>query len=158
MRRKHWGWGTTEEPAPTAEAADGLAQHLGFGGELEQPAPLESISLAPPVLPRPPIPADDSLHARATCAHGASYGDVVRAFRGEVPRAPDWVLRPRSEDEVSRALEWCAEVGAVVIPRGGGTSVVGGVTPDREGVVVLDLGAFDALHEVDHVSRSARLG
>jgi alkyldihydroxyacetonephosphate synthase len=82
----------------------------------------------------------------------------VRAFRGEVGHAPDWVLRPASEDELSAALEWCAEVGAVAIPRGGGTSVVGGVTPDRSGAVVIDLSAFDALHEVDHHSGSARLG
>src|SRR4051812_18405404 len=155
--RKHWGWGATTEPAPNEEAAAGLREHLGFGGELETAAPLESIALPTPELPRPPIPATDDLRARVTCAHGASYGDVVRAFRGEIAHAPDWVLQPTTEDEVVEALEWAADVDGYVIPRGGGTSVVGGVTPDRPGTVVLDLSAFDA-YELDAVSRSARLG
>ncbi len=48
-----------------------------------------------------------------------------------------------------------------MIPYGGGTSVVGGVTPRRRlgynGVVSLDLGALDRVLEVDEVSRSARI-
>src|SRR4051794_30440817 len=152
--RKHWGWGATTEPVLDAAP---LRDHLGFGGEAEAPAPLESISLPAPALPRPPIPATDDHRARVTCAHGASYADVVRVFRGEIAHAPDWVLQPTSEDEIAAGLAWAGDQGAVVIPRGGGTSVVGGVTPDREGTVVLDLAAFDG-YELDAVSRAARLG
>src|SRR4051794_17221163 len=155
--RKHWGWGATTEPAPTADAAAGLREHLGFGGELEEAAALESIELAAPRLPRPPVPATDDHHARVTCAHGASYVDVVDVFRGKLGHAPEWVLQPTTEDEIATALEWAGDVDAYVIPRGGGTSVVGGVTPDRPGTVVLDLSAFDDV-ELDPVSRSARLG
>src|SRR3954449_12064545 len=155
--RKHWGWGATTEPALDAEAAAGLRSHVGFGGEVEEPAPLEAIQLPAPELPRPPVPASDDHRARVTCAHGASYADVVRAFRGQIERAPDWVLSPTTEDEVAAALQWAADVDAYVIPRGGGTSVVGGGTPDRPGTVVLDLGAFDG-YELDALSRSARLG
>src|SRR3954454_16741517 len=152
--RKHWGWGATTEPALDAAP---LRDHLGFGGAVEAPAPLESISLPAPALPRPPIPATYDHRARVTCAHGASYADVVLVFRGEIGPAPDWVLQPTSEDEIAAALAWAADQGAFVIPRGGGTSVVGGVTPDREGTVVLDLAAFDG-YELDAVSRAARLG
>src|SRR3954454_21052562 len=152
--RKHWGWGATTEPALDAAP---LRDHLGFGGAVEAPAPLESISLPAPALPRPPIPATYDHRARVTCAHGASYADVVLVFRGEIGPAPDWVLQPTSEDDVAAALAWAAEQGAHVIPRGGGTSVVGGVTPDRPGTVVLDLAAFDG-YELDAVSRAARLG
>src|SRR4051794_27873946 len=155
--RKHWGWGATTEPAPTADAAAGLREHLGFGGELEEAAALESIELAAPRLPRPPVPATDDHHARVTCAHGASYVDVVDVFRGKLGHAPEWVLQPTTEHEIATALEWAGDVDAYVIPRGGGTSVVGGVTPDRPGTVVLDLAAFDGC-ELDTVSRSARLG
>src|SRR3954447_10952071 len=152
--RKHWGWGATTEPAVDAAP---LRDHLGFGGEVEEPVPLESIELPPPQLPRPPVPATDDHRARVTCAHGASYVDVVRTFRGEIGHAPDWVLQPTTEDEIAAALEWAGDVDAYVIPRGGGTSVVGGVTPDRPGPVVLDLSAFDDV-ELAPVSRSARLG
>src|SRR3954453_6277173 len=120
--RTHWGWGATSED-------------FGLDGERREPVPLEAFSLPAPQLPRPPVPATDDLRARVTCAHGASYMDIVRAFRGEIGHAPDWVLQPRTEADVATALEWAARVGAVVIPRGGGTSVVGGVTPDREGTV-----------------------
>ena len=155
--RKHWGWGATSEAPPDAATAAGLCEHLGFGGELEEPAPLESIELPAPQLPRPPVPATDDHRARVTCAHGASYADVVNVFRGRIGHAPDWVLQPTTEDEIATALEWAGDVDAYVIPRGGGTSVVGGVTPDRPGTVVLDLAAFDGV-ELDEVSRSARLG
>src|SRR3954452_7875531 len=155
--RKHWGWGATTEPAPAADAAAGLREHLGFGGDLEEAAPLESIELPAPRLPRPPVPATDDHRARVTCAHGASYVDVVNVFRGKLGHAPEWVLQPTTEEEIATALEWAGDVDAYVIPRGGGTSVVGGVTPDRPGTVVLDLAAFDGC-ELDTVSRSARLG
>src|SRR3954466_14060197 len=153
--RKHWGWGATTEPLLDPAP---LRDHLGFGGELEEPAPLESIELPAPALPRPPVPATDDHRARVTCAHGASYVDVVNVFRGAIGHAPEWVLRPTTEAEIAPALEWAGDVDAYVIPRGGGTSVVGGVTPDRPGTVVLDLGAFDALHELDPVRSSAHLG
>src|SRR5919198_634497 len=52
--------------------------------------------------------------------------------------------------------------GSAADARRGGTSVVGGVearVPERfDGTVTLDLGALDALHEVDRVSRAARIG
>jgi alkyldihydroxyacetonephosphate synthase len=92
-RRKHWGWGREDEqpsPPEVREAAGGLAAHLGFGSPEPEVA-------APPALgaPRVAVPAglaeicvqDD--HARAVHAHGASYVDVVRAFRGRFPHAPD---------------------------------------------------------------------
>jgi alkyldihydroxyacetonephosphate synthase len=156
-RRKHWGWGYEDEPGPDPEAAAGLAAHLGFGsGELETPAP---VALPPPRVALPadlPLAADD--HARALHAHGASYGDVVRAFRGRFPHAPDAVARPGSEEELLRVLEWAADARLAVAPYGGGTSVVGGVDPVRgphEGAVSIDLGRMDRVLEVDEVSRAA---
>src|SRR6185436_8620920 len=58
-------------------------------------------------------------------------------------------------------LDWCADAGAVAIPYGGGSSVVGGVeAPPRDratAVVSLDLGRLDRVLEVDRVSRAARI-
>ena len=156
-RRKHWGWGYEDEPAPDPEAAAGLAAHLGFdSAELEAAAPVRLP--APRVVPPPglPVVADD--HARAVHAHGASYGDVVRAFRGRFPHAPDAVALPGSEDELARVLEWASDARLAVTPYGGGTSVVGGVDPVRgahEGAVSVDLSRLDRVLEVDEVSRAA---
>ena len=161
-RRKSWGWGYEDQQPSAAElreAAGGLAAHLGYGSaEIEAPAPPELAA------PRVQVPAglrgivaqDD--HARAVHAHGASYGDVVRAFRGVFPHAPDAVARPGSEAELERVLEWCADARLAVTPYGGGTSVVGGADPVRgphEGAVSVDLSRMDRVLEVDAVSRAA---
>ena len=75
---------------------------------------------------------------------------------------PDVVARPRDERDVEALLEWAAGANVAVIPYGGGTSVVGGVEPRIparfDGALSLDLGALDALLEVDEVSRAARIG
>jgi len=167
--RNHWGWGYAEEALSherVREAAGGLAQHLGFGDpEPERPVPLEAIELAPSRLPPPPaalaaICADDR-DERVRHAYGRAYRDVVRAFRGRIDHAPDLVARPRDEAEIERVLEWAADVGAAVIPFGGGTSVVGGVearVPERfAGVVTLSLAALDRVLEVDAVAGAARI-
>jgi alkyldihydroxyacetonephosphate synthase len=70
-------------------------------------------------------------------------------------------VRPRDELDVERVLEWCSSERVAAIPFGGGTSVVGGVTPQLagsyNGVVSIDLGALDRVLEVDEVSRAARI-
>ncbi|HEX4482777.1 MAG TPA: FAD-binding oxidoreductase [Solirubrobacteraceae bacterium] len=167
-RFKHWGWGYQDQQ-PTAEQLRATAaivgEHLGVAaGEVEQPVALEQLALAAPrVTPPPSLAAictsDD--HARASHALGKSYSDVVDGFRGNFAHPPDFVARPREERDVERVLEWCAAERVAAIPYGGGTSVVGGVTPDvpsgYEGAITLDLRALDRLLEVDAVSRAARI-
>ena len=85
--------------------------------------------------------------------------DVVRGFRGVFEHAPDFVVRPRHEAEVEAVLEWCSGARVAAIPFGGGTSVVGGVSPDvggaYNGAISIDMGALDQVLEVDEVSRAA---
>jgi alkyldihydroxyacetonephosphate synthase len=165
-RRKHWGWGYEDQqpaPAQLRAAAAGLGKHLGYGlGEAEQPVALEQLALA---APRIEVPArlagfsEADTHARASHALGKSYMDLVRGFRGHFEHPPDFVARPRGERELEEVLEWCTGARVAAIPFGGGTSVVGGVTPDLpgayNGAVSVDLGALDRVLEVDEVSRAA---
>jgi alkyldihydroxyacetonephosphate synthase len=167
-RRKHWGWGFDEQqPSPEAlrESARVIGPHLGFElGEVEQPVPLELARLAAPRV-EPPAAlaafASAGAHTRARHALGSSYADVVRGFRGAFEHPPDFVLQPRDESELEAVLEWCAGERVAAIPYGGGTSVVGGVTPAVDGryngAVSIDMGAFDRVLEVDAVSRAARI-
>ena len=68
------------------------------------------------------------------------------------------VAHPRDETELERVLEWCDSKGHVVIPFGGGSSVVGGVTPpEADGVVTVDMDEFDRVVEIDATSRAARI-
>ena len=168
--RNRWGWGFEDATVSAQEAraaAPGVSEALGFEltGEVEDPVPLEAVSLPEPRLEVPaalPEVATSDHAARAAHAYGKSYVDTVRALRGRYDHAPDVVARPRDEREVEAVLAWAADTGAAVIPYGGGTSVVGGVearVPERfAGAVTLDLGGLDALHEVDPVSRAARIG
>jgi alkyldihydroxyacetonephosphate synthase len=163
--RKHWGWGFADEQPRTEDLramAPLLRDQLGFEPqEVEEPVPLEAVTLpAPRIVPPPALAAicatDD--HARATHAQGKALADIVGAMRGSFPHPPDVVARPADERQVEAVLEWAAAAGAKVIPYGGGTSVVGGIEPRFDAPAIsLDLGALDALLELDEVSRSARL-
>jgi alkyldihydroxyacetonephosphate synthase len=165
-RRKHWGWGYEDQqlsPAQLRASAATLAAHLGIAvAEVEQPLALESLQLPAPRIKAPPslslICAED-VHARASHALGKSYSDVVRGFRGRFEHPPDLVVTPREDADLERVLEWCSSERIAAIPFGGGTSVVGGVTPSisgaYNGVVSIDLSALDRVLEVDDVSRAA---
>jgi len=133
-------------------------------GEVRDPVALEEVSLAPPRVPAPRELADictSDDHARCSHAWGKSYSDVVRGFGGRFDHPPDLVARPRDETDLERLLEWCSSAGVAAIPYGGGTSVVGGVTPEvgpsYAGAASIDMGALGGVLEVDEVSRSARI-
>jgi alkyldihydroxyacetonephosphate synthase len=166
-RRKHWGWGF-EDQQPSLEdlkaTAPGIHERLGFGGEPEEPVPVDAIDLPRPRLEPPTTLAgifSDDPHDRISHALGKAYRDVVRGMRGQIDHPPDLVARPRDEAEVEGVLEWCSDAGAAAIPYGGGTSVVGGVEPrltdGYAGAVTIDLGALDRVLEVDKISRAARI-
>jgi alkyldihydroxyacetonephosphate synthase len=166
-RLKHWGWGYEDEQPSHDEitgAAAFITDRLGFGStEPERHVPLSEVSLPAPRL-RPPQALQAICHSddydRALHTYGRSYRDIVRAFRGRFDHPPDVVAHPRDEDEVQAVLDWAVSAGAAVIPFGGGTSVVGGVSAaagDRSGVVSVDLKALDRVLEVDPISLSARI-
>ena len=96
--------------------------------------------------------------ARLLRAAGRSYLDLLR-LRGTSPLdAPDAVVLPGTADEVAAVLRVCAQSGVAVVPFGGGTSVVGGVTPLRgrfPAVVALDLRRLDRLLSVDEQALTA---
>ncbi len=164
-RLKHWGWGY-EDQTPTAtqmrEAAEGIRERFGFGGEVEKPVPLERVELREPRLKRPASFGDlfsDEPYERVSRALGKAYRDVVRGFRGEFENPPDLVAFPRQESEIETVLSWAEAEGAAVIPFGGGTSVCGGVEArlGERPVVTMDLRRLDRVLEVDPASLAARI-
>jgi alkyldihydroxyacetonephosphate synthase len=165
--RNRWGWGFQDAAIGTAEAraaAPGIIAMLGFGSaEVEDPVAAPALP-AQRVQPPPALAAICSAEDRDRACHslGKSYVDVIRGLRGRYDHVVDLVARPRTEAEVEALLAWAQGAGVAVIPYGGGTSVVGGVEPrvpgSTNGALSLDLGAFDAVLEVDAVSRAARIG
>jgi alkyldihydroxyacetonephosphate synthase len=73
-------------------------------------------------------PEDRVRHAR-----GQSLPDWIALRSGRLGAVPDGVARPAGAGEIRELLAFAAATGASVIPFGGGTSVVGGVTPPSDG-------------------------
>jgi alkyldihydroxyacetonephosphate synthase len=161
--RSWWGWGTDDAAVRGAELTaltERVSALLPDADLTDHPPPAELD------LPAPRVTAPTALAAiassdivdRAAHARGKAFRDVVRNLSGVIDHVPDLVLRPRTEQDVIDVLDWCTSDGVAVIPYGGGSSVVGGVEPRFAGPSVsLDLGALDAVREVDPVSRAARI-
>jgi alkyldihydroxyacetonephosphate synthase len=101
------------------------------------------------------VRTDDA--ARVRHAAGRSYLDLIALRSGDV-EAPDAVVLPGSAAEVAAVLTACAQRRIAVVPFGGGTSVVGGVSPDRgdfDAVVAVDLQRMDRLLSVDEEALTA---
>ncbi|MBE8518241.1 FAD-binding oxidoreductase [Amycolatopsis sp. H6(2020)] len=99
--------------------------------------------------------------ARLARATGLSYLDLLRrrSPSADFP-VPDAVVLPADPDEVQAVLEVCVRHDIGVVPFGGGTSVVGGVSAlrgEKTSVIALDLVRLDALVSVDAESRIAVL-
>jgi alkyldihydroxyacetonephosphate synthase len=170
--RSLWGWGWDDKlPDEAARRALG-AQVAAMLGLDALDAPLSPRALpgaADARVPDPRIAVPVELAAFATAdrierarhTYGKSYPDLLRGFDGDFRAAPDFVLRPRDEDDVAATLRWCEQARVAAIPFGGGTSVVGGVEPiaagGQQGAVSIDMRAMDRVLEVDLVSRAARI-
>src|SRR4051812_39935207 len=163
MNRSHWAWGYVERMLPLADVAP-RAQALFGGLQPEEAAPLEGAKVPKA---RVEVPSALSAFGRADSEYrlrhtwGRGYPDRIRGFRGDFSAAPDLVLTPRDEQEVTLALEICEQQKLAVTPYGGGSSVVRGIEPvlgpGHRGTASLDLGALDKVLEVDATSRLARI-
>ncbi|MGH2966340.1 MAG: FAD-binding oxidoreductase [Solirubrobacterales bacterium] len=164
---KWWGWGDPAKRAELGEEARAALQDELGAAEPAQRVALEQVELPEPASLPPEIAAavgapwvvTDREH-RLLRAAGRSYPDLIRLRAGRLEGAPDAVVLPGSAAEIRHVLEICANEGIAVVPFGGGTSVVGGVDPARDGferLISLDLGRLRDV-SVDHRSLTATLG
>jgi alkyldihydroxyacetonephosphate synthase len=164
-----WGWG---EPGTgtslSAQAADFLRAAIGVDGAVvSPPVALDDVRLREPALDvrrfEAIVGADGvrtDRDARVLRCRGKSYLDLLAQRAGDCVAAPDAVVVPADHDQALAVVQACAEAGIAVVPFGGGTSVVGGLEPDRgrfDAVISLDLGRMDALVGVDERSLTAVL-
>lgn len=133
-----------------------------------QPAD-DPVALADIDLPSPRFDLPDHLAAYSTCdaevrirhTYGRAYPDILRGYRGDFSPAPDWVAHPRNEEDIAALLSWASQDAVVVVPYGGGTSVVGGVERElgsgHRGSISLDMRGLNRVLEVDVPSLSAKI-
>jgi alkyldihydroxyacetonephosphate synthase len=168
---KWWGWG---DPRRTQRLSEGAIDMLRSELELERlrrpPVDLQDVRLSPIRLDSvarerllgavgPHRIRADAL-TRVAHSAGKSYPDLVRMRRGECDHAPDAVIYPGSHDQVRAVLAACESERVAVVPFGGGTSVVGGVEPNRgdnEAVIALNMTGLARLLALDEYSLTAVL-
>lgn len=173
-RSVYWGWG---DPAQARPLPDAAWRFLGseLGAERHHP-PRAPMALAEMTLP-PVRLTPESLAAftavvgaqhvhtdtawRVEHAGGKKWPDIYRVRHGLVGHAPDAVVVPADARQVVQVLAACVTHEVACVPFGGGTSVVGGVEPDRgpfAAVISLDLRRLDQVERVDPISGTATLG
>jgi alkyldihydroxyacetonephosphate synthase len=167
-----WGWGEDGHDVPLPEPVLSLLRdELGVDlAARRRPVALEDVRLRRPGLDEVvrerlagvvgPAHLRDDRDARLEHAAGRGYPDLVRLRSGDGSSAPDAVVAPGSAEEVRGVLAVCSERRVAVVPFGGGTSVVGGVEPVRdgfEGAVSLDLRRLDGVSAIDRTSLTATL-
>ncbi|WP_346620766.1 FAD-binding oxidoreductase [Blastococcus montanus] len=157
--RSWWGWGTTDRALSDDECVATGALVPGLRTRPRAVPDLAAVDLpASRITPPPSLPVSAAPPDRAAHTYGKAYRDVVRALSGDLRGAPDGVAFPRTEAEVVDLLDWAAATGVVVVPYGGGSSVVGGVEYRGERPwLSMDLTRLDRVLEVDPVSRAARI-
>ena len=166
------GWGDPEQASPLPDAIlELLRSGLGVTRATPAPASISDLVLTPIRLAPATSTALSAIvgEANARCdqetrarhALGKSTLDLLALRAAKAIPAPDLVLAPASHAQTVGVLELCSEQRVAVVPFGGGTSVVGGLTPESEGfagVVALDLRRMNTLLELDQESRLAVFG
>jgi alkyldihydroxyacetonephosphate synthase len=166
-----WGWGDPAHPAGLPpHALSFLADAVGVADRPRPPVALEHVRLQPPALDTAALEAlralasrervRDDHAARVEHAAGRGYPDLVRLRSGEPEGAPDAVVYPDGHDQVRAVLDLCARTQIAVVPFGGGTSVVGGVSPlrgEQRGVIALDTSRMGELLSIDRGSMTVQV-
>ena len=163
-----WGWGFEDEQPSQKQKKDiamGIAKSVGANDfELDPEPKVEDIQLRACRIAPPESLANicsTSIYDRAAHTYGKALPDIVKAFHLDFPNPPDVVAFPKTEDDIVSILDWCNDIGAAVIPFGGGSSVTSGVEPPVSdafpGSVSIDLRNLDKVLEIDETSRAARI-
>ena len=160
---KRWnGWGRdTEDHALGERSRRFLAERIGAAtpaASATREAALRSVRAS-----RLPVATQHFVSDAATRldhAFGQSMPDWIAVRSGRVERCADGVAFPASHEEAQAALDEARRLGAIVIPYGGGTSVVGHLrVPDGDRPVVnISLEKLAALQALDATNLTARFG
>jgi alkyldihydroxyacetonephosphate synthase len=176
------GWGPTRPGTPPERDGDlsttlpkvarrYLTKELGWTPRPTPPVAVADITVAPSRLPEEArtrlveLLGEENVHtdreSRLRRAGGKSYLDLLRRREGDASDAPDAVVLPGTTEETAALLTACSELGVVVVPFGGGTSVVGGlagIDPDDRPSIAVDLARMSSVQSLDVPSSLVTVG
>lgn len=156
---KRWnGWGEESVVFPLAERAGDLLRESVGPGRRQKSCDFSSVvsrvpdSRLPASAPAYTDPGIRVLHSR-----GQSLPDWIDMRSGVIDTFPDGVAFPESEQDLQRIIDFAKQQGTVLIPYGGGTSVLGHIDPpalDRP-VLTVSMARMGSLLEMEETSLSA---
>ncbi|MCF8589002.1 FAD-binding oxidoreductase [Gordonia liuliyuniae] len=154
-------WGDPADPMHLSDSVTGALSMLGITEQapapvaLALPSPrLDSNALTAFSATGASVTTDDEV--RAARLRGFSTPDLLKFRAGDGSDAPDAVVTPSTADQVAAVLAVCDEQGIGLSPFAGGTTVTGGLVPDRSRPVIsLDLRDLTGLLHLDETSQIA---
>jgi alkyldihydroxyacetonephosphate synthase len=152
------GWGNQETDYPVPEPAQHYLEKV-VGKPLKlQNCPIEKLIKKVPEsqLPSHPLVSTDP-EDRLQHARGQSLNDWVDMLDGLVNTFPDGVAYPKSQADVRSLIDFALQNEINLVPYGGGSSVVGHLTPPGEGFTTLsvDLKYLNQLRDLNEKSLEA---
>lgn len=160
MRRWN-GWGDdADNYILTADALQFLQERIGTATPPRDVSRDQAVATVPASRLKNADLFDVASAARLDHARGQSFPDWIAMRAGRMGPYADGVAFPTSHDEVVQALAQARKIGAIMIPYGGGTSVVGHLSiPESDRPVVnISLEKMNRLMSVDDTAMLATLG
>ena len=152
------GWGYTHLDYPLKE--QGLAflvEKIGIGQPRPDAQLLDTIAhLKPSRLADHPLVETDA-RDRLVHSTGQSLSDWIVKRSGDYQAVVDGVAYPQTAEDVQNLLKYSQETNTQLIPFGGGTSVVGHLTPcvENGAVLAVDMRRMNDLLDFDTTSQLA---
>jgi len=160
MRRWN-GWGEETVTFPLSHDAHRyLKEKTGEGDPMRDATLNEVLGKVPesrlldhPLVSRAP-------EERVRHARGQSLPDWLALRSGDLGTVPDGVAYPATREDVRTLIQYAKQTNAVIIPYGGGTSVLGHITPQggEKPVLTIDMGRMNRLISLDRESQIATFG
>jgi len=155
------GWGNIEIDYPVPEPAKNYLKNVVGEPITQRNISLEELlkKIPPSRLPKHTLITTDP-EERLRHARGQSLNDWIDMLDGLIDSFPDGVAYPERESEVRDLIEFAKRNQINLVPYGGGSSVVGHLTPPREGPPTLsvDLAKMNQLLNLNEENLEATLG
>ncbi len=156
LRWNGWGYENVSVDIPV-EAKSMLSDAIGPGKSQKDYSLDKYLSKVPPSRLEANFLIDTSPRQRLYHAHGQSLPDWIGLRGGMLNRFPDGVAFPENIQQIRDLLCYAKKHGVVIIPYGGGTSVVGHLTVPggKRPVLIISLERFNRMVAFNPYTRLA---